>query len=98
MSAVTAGVGAFVGAAAGYLYCSSDDAVPNTDAIPKTDCPDDDNDPCGIQLENDYSVCRMLSSPAARARCWASASERYEELPSQKTNSRVDYMVMGEHL
>jgi RHS repeat-associated protein len=31
---------------------------------------------CEIQYENDSSVCRILPDPGARARCWASASDR----------------------
>jgi RHS repeat-associated protein len=39
-------------------------------------CPNSD-DHCEDQAQADEATCRTLSSPAARARCWASANERY---------------------
>jgi RHS repeat-associated protein len=35
-------------------------------------------DDCDLQRENDWSVCRMLPDRRARARCWRSAAERYQ--------------------
>lgn len=32
---------------------------------------------CKQQYDGDSEVCRGLTNPAARARCWASAAERY---------------------
>jgi RHS repeat-associated protein len=38
----------------------------------------DHNDDCDLQYENDSAVCRVLPDRRARARCWRSAGERYE--------------------
>jgi RHS repeat-associated protein len=39
-------------------------------------CPNSD-DHCEEQAQKDEAICRTLSSPAVRARCWESANERY---------------------
>jgi hypothetical protein len=35
------------------------------------------DDECEELIEKDEEICRNLKSPAARARCWQSANDRY---------------------
>ena len=37
----------------------------------------EDEDVCEKLTQKDEEVCRNLKSPAARARCWQSANQRY---------------------
>lgn len=73
-----AAVGALAGGLMGAIICSSTDAIPTEKARPKEKCePEDELErQCMIQWENDNSVCRILPTPAARARCYASANAR----------------------
>jgi RHS repeat-associated protein len=56
---------------------------PNPPLKPSTagrGCKDKDKDAdCEMQYENDSSVCRTLSDPNDRRRCWASAFQRYAQ-------------------
>lgn len=47
-----------------------------SDALPEPNGQNDD-DKCEELIQKDEEVCRNLKSPAARARCWQSANERY---------------------
>lgn len=40
-------------------------------------CPNNSEEQCEKQAQADEAVCRSLKDPGARARCWASANERY---------------------
>jgi RHS repeat-associated protein len=44
---------------------------------PPEECPKEEDDRCEIQAQADEAICRRLSDPGARARCFASANERY---------------------
>ena len=57
-------VGAFLGSAIGAI-------------VGIVECSKDNQDDCWVQYENDVSLCRVLPSPGARARCYASAMQRY---------------------
>ena len=43
--------------------------------VPPGQCKKDDK--CEVQAQADEAICRSLNDPSARARCWASANERY---------------------
>ncbi|POR45082.1 RHS repeat-associated core domain-containing protein, partial [Bosea psychrotolerans] len=46
---------------------------------------DPPKDQCDQQKEADDQVCRSLSSPAMKARCWASAADRYADCLSGRS-------------
>jgi RHS repeat-associated protein len=57
-------VGAFLGSAIGAI-------------VGTVECLNNNEDSCWVQYENDVSLCRTLPSSGARARCYASAMQRY---------------------
>jgi len=87
-AAIAGGLRNLLGPAAGTVvacvlagYCSSsidDPADEDTSDDSSADrCENSDSPSCEALAELDYAVCRGLVSPAARARCWESAAERY---------------------